>query len=262
MTETPLDIAFRAMETQPDDPAAALRYYERVADSELFLMLEEEASDDRARPLIFETSDGPVALVFDRAERLAEFVDHPTPFVALSGRRIAGLLAGRGIGLGINLGVAASSNLLPPSAVDWLQQTLGTNSEIAEGRPVHVAAPGGLPESLVAAIDTKLAATAGVVAAAYLAQATYDNGQKGHMLALVDVPAAAQAGVAAAMAEVLQFSGLEAGQLDLVFLSAEEPVVAAIARVGLGFEIPELLLPKAPRPLAPGMDPDKPPKLR
>lgn len=80
------------------DETARLRFYERLADAELFLMLEEDASDNRARPLIFKTSDGVFALVFDREDRLAEFVETPTPFVAMSGRRIAKMLVGEDIG--------------------------------------------------------------------------------------------------------------------------------------------------------------------
>ncbi len=262
MTLTPLDIAHQQMEAAPDDQTASLRFYERLADSELFLMLETDAADDRAKPMIFETGDGPIALVFDREERLAEFFESPTPFVALSGRRIARLLAGQGIGIGVNLGVAPSSILLPASAVSWLQETLGAHSVVTEAVPVEVAAPRGLPESLLTAIDTKLANTAGVVARAFLVAVKYEGGTKGHMLALVDVPEAAKDGVAEALGEVLQFSGIEAGQLDLAFLPLDSTILPAISRVGLGFEIPELVLPKAPKPLAPGMDPENPPKLR
>lgn len=259
--KTPLDIAHAAMEAS-DDQSAALEFYERLADGELFMMLEEEASDEKARPLIFDTEDGPFALVFDREDRLAEFVDTPTPFVALSGRRITKLLAGQGIGLGVNLGVAPSSILLPASAVDWLHETLGAKSVITEGKPSVYTPPKGLPEVLITALDTKLANMSGVVASAFLVGVEYDTAQKGHLLALLDVPDLAREGVAEAIAEALQFSGVEAGQLDVAFLDLNDPHVARLEKVGLGFEIPDLILPKALQPLAPGMDPNKPPKLR
>lgn len=260
--QTPLDIAHGAMQDAPEDELAALGFYERLSDAELFLMLEEEASDDRARPLIFETDDGPLALVFDREDRLAEFVDTPTPYVALSGRRIAKLLAGEGIGLGINLSVAPSSMLLPPEAVDWLHQTLGAQSIVTEATPEQYFAPKGLPESLISALDTKLANMSGVVSAAHLVGVQYIGGLKGHMLAMIDVPEAAREGVAEAISEALQFSGIEAGTLDVAFLDQDAPHIKHLVEFGLGFEVPELILPKALKPLAPGMDPDSPPKLR
>ncbi len=260
--QTPLDIAYTAMQDAPDDGQASLGFYERLADSELFLMLSEDAAETRAKPLIFETGDGKVALVFDREERLAEFVDTPVPFVAMSGRRIAGILAGEDIGMGLNLGVAPSSTLLPAHVVDWLHSALGAKSRLTNARPTAFYPPAGLPESLISAFDTKLANMSGVAAAAYLVGVTYDTGLDSHMMALVDVPVAAQDGVAAAFAEALQFSGVEAGQLDVTFLDIDDPNLEKIAKTGLGFEIPALILPDAPAPLAPGMDPDTPPKLR
>lgn len=257
--QTPLDQAHAEMEA---DETARLRFYERLADAELFLILEEEVAGDRARPSIFETADGKFALVFDREDRLAEFVESPTPFVAMSGRRITKLLAGEGIGIGLNLGVASSSMLLPPSAVDWLQENLGAKTTITTATPEQFSAPKGLPESLITALDTKLANMSGVVAAAHLVGVKYTSGQTGHMLALLDVPTAAREGVAEAISEALQFSGIEAGQLDVAFLELDDPSVEPLMKLGLGFEIPALILPEPLQVLAPGMDPDKPPKLR
>ena len=39
---TPLDMAHALMDAAPEDDAARLRFYERVADGELFLLLETE----------------------------------------------------------------------------------------------------------------------------------------------------------------------------------------------------------------------------
>ncbi|MEC7297631.1 MAG: SseB family protein, partial [Pseudomonadota bacterium] len=64
MTETtPLDTAHAAMEAAPDDDAARLRFYERLADSELFLLLTEEVSGDQISPDLFELPDATFALV-------------------------------------------------------------------------------------------------------------------------------------------------------------------------------------------------------
>lgn len=257
--QTPLDQAHAIMEA---DEAQSLRFYERLADAELFLILEEEASNDRAKPRIFETSEGAFALVFDREDRLAEFVDTPTPFVAMSGRRIAKILAGEKIGMGLNLGVAPSSMLMSSENVDWLDEILGAKSIITEATPEELHAPKGLPESLISALDTKLANMSGVVTAAFLVGVTYQGGKRGHMLAMVDVPLEAQEGVAEAISEALAFSGIEAGQLDVTFLALDAPHIEGFTKVGLRFDIPELILPTGITATIPGSDPDKPPKLR
>ena len=114
MTETTaLDAAHAAMLAAPEDDSARLRFFERLADSELFLMLSEEARDENISPELFDVADGRFVLAFDLEERLAEFAGHPIPYVALSGRVLSGMLSGQGIGLGLNLESAPSSMLIP-----------------------------------------------------------------------------------------------------------------------------------------------------
>ncbi|MEO1789403.1 MAG: SseB family protein, partial [Pseudomonadota bacterium] len=50
MTDTPLDIAHVAMEAAPEDDAARLRFYERLVDAELVLLLAEDADGERVTP--------------------------------------------------------------------------------------------------------------------------------------------------------------------------------------------------------------------
>ena len=47
---TPLDRAHAAMEAAPEDAAARLAFYARVADAELVLVLDGPAAGDRVRP--------------------------------------------------------------------------------------------------------------------------------------------------------------------------------------------------------------------
>ena len=112
MSETALDRAHAEMEAAPQDDAARLRFYERLGDAELFLLLVAEASGEDVTPQVFDPGAGPMVLVFDREDRLAAFVGGAAPFAGLSGRAIAPLLAEQGLGLGLNLDVAPSSFLL------------------------------------------------------------------------------------------------------------------------------------------------------
>ncbi len=257
---TPLDQAHARMQDDLDNDAARLRFYERLAVAELFLVLEDEAQGDKIRPSLFEVEGDSYALIFDTAERMAEFAERATPYVAMSGRRIAGMLARQGIGLGINLGVAPSSMLLPAAAVDWLQQTLDEGPAQEDARPIAVHGPGGLPEQLITAFDAKLAAMAGLAKVAYLAQMEYENRPRAHVLAFVDAVADAQPAMARAMGEALTFSGIEAGSLDVVFLRSSDAICAQLAKVALRFDLPEPA--EKLEPAAPGSDPEKPPILR
>ena len=256
---TDLDHAHAAMQSAPDDDAARLRFYERLADTELFMLLGAEAADDQITPELFEIEDQRFALVFDREERLAQFVGRVAPYAGLPGRALADMLAGQGVGLALNLEVAPSALLIPAEAVDWLVSTLANTPAETEARLTEVAAP-HVPEAVVSGLDRKLAIASGLARFAYLAAATYDDDVRGHVLAFIDAVPGAEQALASAASEALTFSGIEAGVMDVLFLRATDALAAKLARVGLRFDLPEPVT--ALHPGAPGMDPDKPPKLR
>jgi hypothetical protein len=256
---TPLDQAHEAMDAAPDDDAARLRFYERMGDSELFLLLEAEPDGDKIAPQVFEVDDATYILAFDREERLAEFAEGSAPYVGLSGRALAQMLAGQNLGLGVNLGVAPSSILIPSAAIDWLHETLSHAPSEAAETPTEINPPKGLPDSLVSAIDMKLTTAAGLAQCAYLAGVTYASGQRSHILAFVGAEPAAEGALANAVNEALVFSGIEAGALDVAFFDASHPIVGALETQALRFDLPQPIQP-AERP-APGSDPSKPPKI-
>ena len=262
MTDTPLDHAHRAMEEAPADDRARLRFYERLADAELFLLLSEEASGETVKPEVFDLQDASFVLVFDTEERLGAFVGKPAPYAALSGRMIAQMLAPSGLGLGVNLEVAPSSILIPPEAVTWLTETLDHAPDEVEEALAEFTPPAGLPEHLIEALDAKLSTAIGLARWAYLVGTVSENGVHSHMLGFVDAIKDAQGALAKAVSEALAFSGIEAGALDVGFFTASDPIAARLAQVGLRFDLPEPEVRAEVVPMPPGSDPDKPPKLR
>lgn len=259
---TPLDAAFAALQARPGDDAARLRFYAGLADAELMLLLEAEASAEAVTPRLFDLEDGPVVLAFDSEERLAEFAGATVAYAALPGRVILAQLAGQGIGLGVNLGVAPSETLLDPAAIDWLDGLLQRAPEAAEALPAAFLAPGGLPEGLMTTLQAKLALASGLAAGAVLAGVRYHDGRQGHMLAILDAAESAQEALARAVAEALTFSGVEAGELDVTFLRTADPAAAQMRAVGQIFAIAAPEAKERPAPQPPGMDRANPPKLR
>lgn len=257
--ETPLDRAHRAMEDAPQDEAARLHFFERLADGELFLLLAEEAADESLHPEVFQLSDGAYVLAFDREERLGAFLGRPAAYAALSGRALAAMLAGREMGIGLNLG-AVSETLLPATAVDWLAATLAAEPSLIDALPKEVRPPAGLPERVLQALTVKLALAGGLARAAWLAAVTYDGGRRGHLLVFADALPGAEAALARAVSEALVFSGIEAGELDVAFLAGTDPNLPAFERAGVRFDLPREAAAE-PR-AAPGGDPDRPPRLR
>ena len=257
---TPLDDAYAAMEAAPDNDAARLTFHDRVASSELFLLLMKEPErGDALDPRLFDTSEGRFVLAFDRLPRLTEFAEGGAPYAALPGRTLVQMLAGQGIGLALNPGVAPSSHLMGSEAVTWLAEIVADAPTEAEEVPQDLTAPKGLPEQLLTALDGKLASAQGLARMAYLTGVTWKSGAKGHLLAFIDPAPGAEGALARAVREALVFSGLEAGALDVTFFPASSPVSARLARVGLRFDIPKF---EPAERKAPGSDPDAPPRLR
>ncbi|MGB3245179.1 MAG: SseB family protein [Sulfitobacter sp.] len=256
---TPLDTAHAAMMVAPDDDTARLRFFERIADVELFLLLDAEPQGDQISPVLLQES---YVIAFDRAARLASYVGQPAPSVALSGRAIASMLEGQALGMAINPPVAPSDILLPADALDWLRTTLAHTPDQVEARISQVLPPKGLPETLIAAIDAKLATATGMAAGAFLVGVEYTGGGRGHLLGFVGAIPRAQDALVRAASEALTFSGVEAGAMDVGFFGPNDPVVEKLAKVGLRFDLPQGEgLQNTPR-MPPGSDPSKPPILK
>ncbi|MGB0439026.1 MAG: SseB family protein [Paracoccaceae bacterium] len=266
MTDTLLDAAQARTEAAPDDTSARMAYYAQLAGSELFLLLASDPQGDALEPRIFDTGDARLALVFDTEARLADFAGGVAPYAAVSGRVLVHMMAaqtpdtgGQGIGLGINLNTDYAF-VMDGAAVDWLAGTLAQTPDEAEARPTDLFPLSGLPEHVVTALDSRLAAAQGLARAAYLAAVHYDDGSRGHMLGITGAQPGSEGALAQVVNEALIFSGIEAGALDVVFVADSDGFAARLARVGLRFDLPQPKVPNA-RP-APGSDPDKPPILR
>jgi len=258
MSETPLDAAVLAFANSDAD---RLKFFERFAEAELFLLLESEATEAVIDPLTFEVEGGKLLAVFDRVERLTSFTGTSSPYAALSGRNLAQMLeeAEDEVGVVLNLGVEGGEMVLDPQMLAWLSQTLRDDAHEMNANVVEVSPPKGVPETLITALDTKLAQAQGLAQAAVLVGATYDTGAKGFLLAVLDVVPGAEGALTQAVNEALTFSGLDAAALDVTFLPSTASQVEAIVSQGLRFDLPSLAMPEPPK--APGMDPDKPPRL-
>ncbi|WP_299415420.1 SseB family protein [uncultured Sulfitobacter sp.] len=261
MDPTPLDIAHAAMSAAPDDDTARLRFYERMADAELYLLLEEEPQGDQINPKVLEAERAQYLLAFDRAQRLAQYAGDAASYVALSGRNVAAMLEGQPLGIALNVDVAPSAILLPDTAVAWLRETLTHAAAEVEAKIETVLPPKGLPETLITAIDEKLATATGMAANAWLVGVEYSGGGRGHLLAFVDAIPRAQDALVRAASEALTFSGIEAGAMDVGFFNHTDPTVTKLMKVGLRFDLPQMeTLQNTPR--LPGSDPDAPPVLK
>ena len=189
--KTPLDQAYAEMQAAADDEAKRLRFFERVADSELFLLLSKEPKGTDIVPEVFAPEGGEVVLAFDSEDRLVDFTSKPSPYMALSGRSLVHMLCEKGLGLGLNFGIASSEILLTTDALNWLAAVLDKKPDKIKALPLAFNAPKNIPEILLKALDAKLVSVVGMVEQVWLTGVTYQDGQMGHILGFVGAKAAA-----------------------------------------------------------------------
>ena len=260
--ETILDRAYSVMASDPDRDELRLRFYERLADIEVFMILDEEAQGDQINPRVIEHDGLSYVLVFDTEDRLADFTGEITPYIGVSGRVLVTMLAQVELGMGVNLDVAPSSILLPHDVMVWLAEMLSETPDEIEARPVEFTAPRAIPEAVLQGLDAKLASAAGLADEVWLTAVKYEGGAQGHLLAFIGAEGAVHDALAKAAHEALRFCGVEAAEIDVAFFDPTEGAAIAVRRVAMRFELPEPVAPEPYQPAAPGMDPDKPPRLK
>jgi len=278
MAMTPLDQAHAEMMDNTEDDALRLRFYRRLADTTLFLLLRAEPEGEVLDPEILEIDNKETAnieryaLVFDTEERLSAFAasynNDALPYAALPGRVIAQSLAGQGVGLAVNLDVALSSILLPAQALDWLSDTLSAEPEPGEGTLIAISPPVGLPDGLIEGLEEKLVTAAGLAAHAVFVKGTYSDDREGWLLAFVDAQPGAETALVRATHEALIFSGTDLAAVDVAFFAATDPICEHLDHVGLRYEFSDLKAGDHDEDgfeetfAGPGTDPEKPPTLK
>lgn len=229
---TELDLARQRARVGGDDPKAQLQFNHCFADTELFLLLECAAKPNAISPLLFPVEGVSYGLVFDLPERLAEFSEIPVDYIALPGRAIVALLADRGVGIGLNLGVAPSSYLMPPAAVDWMARILDQPMGPGSAPIRSLAEPGQVPSSLIQTIGNILAQAHAPPGTVYLARATYADGDSGHLLVVVGLPDGAEPILRQTLAETISFAGLDIGRFDLIFVEPGTELADRAGQIG------------------------------
>ena len=203
---TDLDAAQTRADASPPEQAdqARLAFFKVLADAPLFVLLERDAQNEVLEPRIFDLDEGPVVLAFDTEDRLAAMGEGPMPYAQLPGRVLARLLSAEGLGLGLNLGSAAPSEmLLPLAAMRWLEQMLDQEPDLLAGDFGDLTAPDA---ELVAALRAILASAPATWGG--LAQTLWVYGRDQSALVIVDgAPPEAQIALATALSEALRFAG-------------------------------------------------------
>ncbi|AUH34433.1 SseB family protein [Paracoccus tegillarcae] len=227
------------------DAQTRSRMMSRLADTRLAVALTTQPMGDEIELQMFPFEGNQAALACDTEERLADFLNGPTPYAAMPGRVLAGLLADAGAGLLVNPG-HPSQMLLDAGSLMWLRGALAARPE-AETARLDLCAPS--PEA-VAALAPPLAERLGdlrdLITGAALAGIRGERDQPvAQLLLIAGAPEDQQPAIAKALAETLAFLPPQPGGVDISFSDAAPPAGA------LRFDLTAQTPPAVARPKGP-----------
>lgn len=239
-----------------DSDAVAARFIDVVLNEPLFCPVWEDEDDsaesgaaetgaeEEISPKMIERDGVDTLLLFDSEERLAAYVDEPTPFVALPGRMFFDLARGQGAQIALNLDVAPSSTVFSPETVDAIAELVAAADEtldISADAPLQVGPPANASEALLSALSARLAAARSVAGEAWLFSVSYpaeDGREVQHLvLGVVGVEGAdgrEQRGLAG---ELSRLGGVlldDSTFLDVAWLVEGERLLGLARRFGVG----------------------------
>ncbi|MDO5658843.1 MAG: SseB family protein [Paracoccus sp. (in: a-proteobacteria)] len=251
---TPLDTACPQPFHELDAPARA-RALQRLADTEVFVALAAEPAGDRAELRMFEVGGAAMALCCDLEERLSGFFGAAVPYAAMPGRVLAAMLADEGAGLMVNPG-ATSEMMLDAATLGWLAEALSGRPAEEQAAPARLGAPAPqMVAALAEPLAERLGDMAGLCKGAALIRADWADGATGHLIVIAGAAEAARPAIAKAVAELLAFLPALPGPCDVAF-------DLAVPDDALFLRLERPAPPPQPQRAGPGMDPDRPPRLR
>ena len=252
----------KEVRNSPADELARMRFFNAFLDSELCLLLSEEADVETISPIVAVHEGIEHVFAFASDDNLATYSGKVAPYAALSGRVIVDLLAQADLGIAFNFGLSSSELILTNKEIIWLNEIASEVPETHAARPTAFFPLGQEIKFLNSVLIEKLLSAAELAESFWLTGVEYDNNSKGLLLIIFDARAGSEASLAKAALEAVAFSGFEKLPFDVSFLKGQAKVAKVVKRQCQPLLFPELPVQTPHQPSIPGGDPKKPPKLR
>ena len=228
------------MSRNPENNDARLNYYGVLADTNLFLLLEQEPSNEILEPKFIQLEGKNFALAFDSEENLSEFYGDAAAFAEVTGRVLAKMLLEEKIGLGINLGVSEGELLLPREIIEWFVNVLDEAPNLVQITPKKFLRAEAFPEILVKALQEKLMPAVGLFDEIWICAVEYNEDETSHLICLMGVQNSAQQAIVKSINEVLSFTNIDLGNIDVAHFSYDDEVCTKIREIGIKLQFPEV----------------------
>lgn len=257
-----LDTAYANMQNPDGDETAELRFYETFCDCVLTVLIVEDEAQDKIQFDIFETSQGALVLAFDSEDRMAEFIEKPTGFINMPGRELLQMLSDQQLGIGLNLAVAPSSQILEKATLDWVRDVIGSESMVKMDKISSLKPATNISPSLSQNLAMRLQAFYGFVESVLICDVTYEDGYAGTAFFVLNCDPDTEANLFAMLMETQRFSSRDDSEIAIQFIQTNSPNIDDIRAVAQEVKPLPRSAKSISTPKAPGRDPAKPPKLR
>ena len=235
-----LNKAFLEMSQNPENNDARLNYYGVLADTDLFLLLEQESSNEILEPKFIQLEGNNFALAFDSEENLSEFYGEAAAFAQIRGRVLAKILLEEQIGLGINLGVSGGELLLPYSVIEWFVSVLDETPNLLQTTPKKFLPVKAFSEIIFKALQEKLKPAVGLFDEIWICAVEYSEDETSHLICLMGVQNSAEQAIVKSINEVLSFTDIDLGNIDVAHFSYDDEVCTKIREIGIKLQFPEV----------------------
>ena len=246
----------------PVNQRTRMQFFNAFLDSELCLLLREEAGKKTISPIVACCNGIKHVLVFNSEDNLAEYSKKVVPYAALSGRVIVDMLARANLGVTFNFAMPSKELVLTAGEITWLNEIVAETPYTHEARPKVFFPLGEGSVKLNSILIEKLLSAAELATSFWLVGVEYDDQSQGVLLIIIDARKGAEAPLAKAAMEAVALSGLESLPFDVSFLRGQEKLVETVKRQGRPLVFPERPAKTLSLRSIPGGDPSKPPKLR
>ena len=211
-----------------------------LADTNLFLLLEKEPSNEILEPKFIQLEGKNFALAFDSEESLSEFYGEAAAFAEVTGRVLAKMLLEEKIGLGINLGVSEGELLLPWEIIEWFVNVLDVAPNLVQTTPKKFLRAKAFPEVLFKALQEKLMPAVGLFDEIWICAVEYNEDESSHLICLMGAQNSAQQAIIKSINEVLSFNDIDLGNIDVAHFSYDDEVCTKIREIGIKLQFPEV----------------------
>ena len=128
----------------------------------------------------------------------------------------------------------------PWEIIEWFVNVLDEAPNLVQITPKKFLRAEAFPEILVKALQEKLMPAVGLFDEIWICAAEYNEDETSHLICLMGVQNSAQQAIVKSINEVLSFTDIDLGNIDVAHFSYDDEVCTKIREIGIKLQFPEV----------------------